>query len=156
MRRPVWQLFSFPAINWRRIVIVGTRIIAIFLVSIAMLFAILFAILHFATRYTYNSNDPNDYPEVVDRKPLRYFKDEPNENYMLVRIEGNKFEYIDDFALLRENKDIFIVTNRKGIYFTTAGGHFELYKNNKRIDSELFDLETIKIEYGTLSIEQQL
>lgn len=125
------------------------RIVIIGILSIA----VITAVVAFSMRYTYFSSDPNDFPEIVDRKPLKYLKNEPNAKYILVRTWGDKIEYIDDYSLLSENKDIFIVTNSKNCYFTTASGAFVLYKDGEKIDDELFGEsggETIKINYGTL------
>lgn len=124
------------------------RVIIIGMLSIATIIAVIVL----STRDSYFFNDPNDFPEIVDRKPLRMLGNETNAKYILVRTYGDKIDYVDKFSLLSENKDNFIVTNSKICYFTTVSGEFALYKDGKKIDSELFgeDSETIRINYGTL------
>ncbi len=130
----------------------NTRKAIIIVVSLAVVFCLAyFSDPIFRTlTYTYFSDDPNDYPDIVNRKPLRYLEDEPEAEYVLVRGYGDRRDCIIDFSLLYENRDVFIVTNSKSIYFTTADGHFALYKDGERIDGELYGAETIRIAYGTL------
>lgn len=103
--------------------------------------------------YSYYDKDCNDFPEVVDRAPLIRLDEDKHDKYVLVVKYTDKPEYfyIDDYELLKSNRKSFIITNNKGIYFTTPDlvGYVELYKNGEVIDGEIFDHDS-KVDYGTL------
>ena len=106
-------------------------------------------------RYTYFSNDANDFPEIVDRAPLKKLKKDPEHKYVLIRYTdyGRSCDYINDNLLLSANKNVFIITNSRSCYFTTCDSWFEIYEGGVLIDSEIFDSDpeyTFKINYGSL------
>lgn len=111
-----------------------------------------------SSRYTYFSIDPNDFPEIVDRSPLKMLKINSEHHYVLVKhiyAESGvqSCSYISENDLLFANKDIFILTNKKNCYFTTCDSWFEIYEDGVLIDSEIFDSDpkyTLKINYGSL------
>lgn len=126
------------------------------IIGIVITTAAILLVLNIPKTYTYLTDNPHDFPEIVKRAPLIKMENDPNSNYILVWFSEycEKSSYISDFNLLWQNREKFILTNDKDCYFTTCDSNFNLYKNGEVINIEEFitgdSNYNVEIEYGTL------
>jgi hypothetical protein len=89
--------------------------------------------------------------------PLAKVDANDSSDYMLITWQHSpteQYEIVTDTQAIKDNKSIFSVDNKGGIYGTTSDGLIWLYKDGILIDTVFFDNTfTKKIEYGTLSFQ---
>ena len=90
--------------------------------------------------------------------PLAKVNQYDESNYLLVKWQHSpyaKYEVITDTQMIKDNKFVFSVSNKGGLYATTSDGIIWLYKDGKLIDKVIFDNTlTKRIKYGSLRFKR--